>query len=178
MCCVPILKALCYREALLISSPAAAAAPPLTGSNTLWSVESKQHDLVAGEINCCGIPVVQRDVAPQQHTGTTPTSSSMDRQQGNGTHGQLQICPRHLHVLHSNAFASCRESWDLSKVSPPAAAALTGSRVLWSAKANAKQTSDSISNKVNESLQSLGSMEDDEYYMNPNDPTRVGSLLA
>jgi hypothetical protein len=64
------------------------------------------------------------------------------------------------------------ESWDLSKVPPPAAAALTGSRVLWSAKANAKQTSDSISNKVNESLQSLGSMEDDEYYMNPNDPTR------
>lgn len=74
--------------------------------------------------------------------------------------------------------STCSESWDLSKVPAPVAAALTGSRVLWSARASAKQTSDTISSKVNESLQSLGSMDDDEYYMNPNDPTRVSAARS
>jgi hypothetical protein len=50
-----------------------------------------------------------------------------------------------------------------------------GSRVIWSAKAASKAASDSISSKVNESLSSLTSMDEDEYYMNPNDPTRVSA---
>jgi hypothetical protein len=50
-----------------------------------------------------------------------------------------------------------------------------GSRVIWSAKAASKAASDKIGNKVNESLSSLTSMDEDEYYMNPNDPTRVSS---
>lgn len=64
------------------------------------------------------------------------------------------------------------ESWDLSGLPPPAASAVMGSRVIWSAKAAGKQASEAISSKVAESLQSLTSMDEDEYYMNPNDPTR------
>jgi hypothetical protein len=45
--------------------------------------------------------------------------------------------------------------------------------LIWSARAASKAASDSISSKVNESLSSLTSMDEDEYYMNPNDPTRV-----
>lgn len=72
---------------------------------------------------------------------------------------------------------SFSESWDLSQLSAPAAAAVTGSRVMWSAKVKAQQTRDKISTKLSESLQSLASMEDeDEYYMNPDDPTRVSRV--
>eukprot|EP00878_Enallax_costatus_P002330 GHUV01002505.1.p1 GENE.GHUV01002505.1~~GHUV01002505.1.p1 ORF type:complete len:290 (+),score=54.25 GHUV01002505.1:90-959(+) len=74
--------------------------------------------------------------------------------------------------LVTGRVTSHTESWDVSRLPAPAAAAVTGSRVIWSAKASAKQTSDSISSKVTESLQSLASMDDDEYYMNPNDPTK------
>jgi hypothetical protein len=71
------------------------------------------------------------------------------------------------------AAADSRESWDLSGLSPPAAAAVLGSRLLWSARAASKDASNDIGNKVTQSLNSLGSTDEDEYYMNPNDPTRV-----
>eukprot|EP00775_Hariotina_reticulata_P008669 gene8668-8850_t len=67
---------------------------------------------------------------------------------------------------------SHRESWDLSGLSPPAAAAVLGSRMLWSAKAASKDASNDLGNKVTQSLNSLASTDEDEYYMNPNDPTK------
>uniref|UniRef100_A0A383VL89 Uncharacterized protein n=1 Tax=Tetradesmus obliquus TaxID=3088 RepID=A0A383VL89_TETOB len=74
--------------------------------------------------------------------------------------------------LVTGRVTSHTESWDLSGLATPAAAAAMGSRVIWSAKAASKAASDNISSKVNESLSSLTSMDEDEYYMNPNDPTR------
>ena len=66
-----------------------------------------------------------------------------------------------------------RESWDLSKLSPPVAAAVTASRVLWSAQSGGRDAADAVGKAAAESLQSLSSQDEDEYYMNPNDPTRV-----
>lgn len=65
------------------------------------------------------------------------------------------------------------EAWDLSKLPPPVAAALVGSRALWSAKAAGKDAGDALGTKVTETLSSIASLDDDdEYQMNPNDPTR------
>lgn len=62
------------------------------------------------------------------------------------------------------------EKWDLSGCSPPAAALLTVSRMLWSFKAASSDAGEDISNSV----ASLSSMdqESQDVYMNPSDPTR------
>jgi hypothetical protein len=74
------------------------------------------------------------------------------------------------------AAAACfSESWDLSGLSPPAAAGCTASRALWSAQQAGKDASDAVGKAAAESLQSLASQDEDEYYMNPNDPTRVST---
>jgi len=65
------------------------------------------------------------------------------------------------------------ESWDLRGLSPPAAAAATASRMLWSAQSAGKDASDAVGRAAAESLGSLSSQDEDEYYMNPTDPTRV-----
>eukprot|EP00877_Chromochloris_zofingiensis_P000766 jgi/Chrzof1/10690/Cz05g08220.t1 len=64
-----------------------------------------------------------------------------------------------------------KESWDLSKLSPPAAAACVLSRVAWSAKQASQDAQDKLG-KAADSISSLTSMEDDTYYQNPSDPTR------
>jgi len=64
-----------------------------------------------------------------------------------------------------------RESWDLSRCSPPAAAMATANRVAWAAKQASADTTESI----NRSLESLGSFDEDAgpgYTPNPSDPTR------
>lgn len=66
-----------------------------------------------------------------------------------------------------------RESWDLSGLAPPAAAAVTGSRALWSAQAAGKDASDAVGKAATATLDSLSSQDEDEYQMNPDDPTRV-----
>lgn len=74
--------------------------------------------------------------------------------------------------LLTGRVASHTDSFDLSGLSPPAAAAVTGSRALWSAQAAGRDASDAVGKAAQESLQSLSSQDEDEYYMNPNDPTR------
>lgn len=45
--------------------------------------------------------------------------------------------------------------------------------MLWSAQSGGKDAADAVGKAAQESLQSLSSQDEDEYYMNPNDPTRV-----
>eukprot|EP00879_Flechtneria_rotunda_P019285 GHRR01020253.1.p1 GENE.GHRR01020253.1~~GHRR01020253.1.p1 ORF type:complete len:249 (+),score=28.78 GHRR01020253.1:60-806(+) len=75
--------------------------------------------------------------------------------------------------LVTGRVTSYTDAFDLSKLSPPAAAFCTLSRMLWSAKAAGRDAGDNISKGVTQSLSSLTSMDEDEYYMNPTDPTRV-----
>lgn len=63
------------------------------------------------------------------------------------------------------------EGWDLSALSPPAAAAAVASRMAWSARQASQDAGEGL-NKAAESLSSLTSMDDDQYYQNPTDPTR------
>lgn len=66
----------------------------------------------------------------------------------------------------------------MSGLSAPAAAAATASRMLWSAQEAGKDASDAVGKAAAESLQSLASQDEDEYYMNPNDPTRVSAFVC
>jgi len=63
------------------------------------------------------------------------------------------------------------QSWDLSSLSAPARAAVRASRVAWSAKQVSEDAGEGM-NKAVESLSSLASMDDDQYYQNPTDPTK------
>jgi hypothetical protein len=80
------------------------------------------------------------------------------------------VPPPHTHT-HS-------ETWDLSGLSPPASAAATASRMLWTAQSAGKDASDAVGKAAAESLQSLASQDEDEYYMNPTDPTRVSAAVV
>lgn len=66
------------------------------------------------------------------------------------------------------------ERWDLSRCSPPAAAAWQAARALWAA----KQGGSELGKAVNSTLDSLTSMDDGEEYQapNPNDPMKVGGV--
>ena len=66
-----------------------------------------------------------------------------------------------------------RDDWDLRAVPPPASAALLASRMLWSARAAGRDAGESISKGVSESLSSLTSVDEEEYYGDPTDPTMV-----
>jgi hypothetical protein len=50
--------------------------------------------------------------------------------------------------------------------------------MLWSAQSAGKDASDAVGRAAAESLQSLSSQDEDEYYMNPTDPTRVRITLV
>jgi hypothetical protein len=77
-----------------------------------------------------------------------------------------------LNLLTGRAFKHT-DGWDLSKVSPPAAAACVASRLAWSARQASQDASDAVG-KAAESLSSLASLDDDDdtIYSNPADPTR------
>lgn len=62
------------------------------------------------------------------------------------------------------------ERWDLSRCSPPAAAAWSAARALWAA----KQAGGDAGRKVNSTLDSLASVDEEEFQQpNPNDPMKV-----
>jgi hypothetical protein len=63
-----------------------------------------------------------------------------------------------------------KESWDLSKCSPPAAAAWNASRALWAA----KRASADAGKRANEVLDTLTSIDDEDSFQqpNPNDPMK------
>jgi hypothetical protein len=66
------------------------------------------------------------------------------------------------------------EKWDVSRLSPPAAAALTLGRLVWSLKLAASEASEDVSARLN-SLggEGGGRANDGAYTQNPSDPTRV-----
>lgn len=64
------------------------------------------------------------------------------------------------------------DDWNLRAVPPPASAALLASRMLWSARAAGRDAGESISKGVSESLSSLTSVDEEEYYGDPTDPTK------
>lgn len=66
-------------------------------------------------------------------------------------------CPAPLRLP---ALSTLSDSWDLSKLSPPASAALSASRLLWSARAAGADASEKLSKGVSDSLSSLTSMEE------------------
>lgn len=64
------------------------------------------------------------------------------------------------------------ETWDLSGLSPPVSAAVTASRMAWSAQQVSKDAGEGINNAM-DSLSSMASLDDDDqYYQNPTDPTK------
>jgi hypothetical protein len=50
--------------------------------------------------------------------------------------------------------------------------------MLWTAQSAGKDASDAVGKAAAESLQSLASQDEDEYYMNPTDPTRVSAAVV
>jgi hypothetical protein len=113
-------------------------------------------------------------VGVMQH-GCSGSSSSLDCPCPVLTAFCVSVLPLPLVTCCCLSPLSCcpSDSFDLSGLSPPAAAAVTGSRALWSAQAAGRDASDAVGKAAQESLQSLSSQDEDEYYMNPNDPTRV-----
>lgn len=84
---------------------------------------------------------------------------------------ELYVLSTFEHNLLTGKVTSHRETWDTSKCSPPAAAAVTLSKLVWAAQQASKDTSDKMG-EVADSLSSTMSMDDNNIYSNPSDPTR------
>jgi hypothetical protein len=69
----------------------------------------------------------------------------------------------------------CRESWDLSKMAPPASIIVQSNRAAWSAKQASIDAREGLG-RLSDSIASSMSMDDDggEIYRDPTDPTKVG----